>query len=171
VAPVFVTERALPGLRVGQPAWVRTAGIGTQVVAGRILRISPVVDAQSGTVRVTIALQSREGLRPGMFANVQVVLDTHENVLVVPKRALVFEEDRPHAFVVADGRAEKRALELGYQDTDRAEVVRGLVEGDSVVLVGQSALKDGSLVEVRNGSRPQGGEAAGAAPAAGATAP
>jgi membrane fusion protein (multidrug efflux system) len=151
VAPVFVPEKYLPNLRVSQQARIRTRGSGTKIVGGRILRISPIVDAESGTVKLTVAIDQKSGLRPGMFANVQIVLDTHENVVVIPKKALVFDDEMPHAFVVEEGTASKRRLELGYQDSERAEIVSGLQPGESIVLVGQSALKDGSPVEVQEG--------------------
>ena len=149
VAPIYIPEKYLLNLRDGQKALVLPRGLGNRVVEGTIVRISPIIDSQSGTVKVTVGLGERARLRPGMFANVQVVLDTHEGVVVVLKKALVFEDEEPHAFVVHEGKAEKRRLDLGYQDTERVEVVQGLEPGETVVLVGQSALKDGSLVEVQ----------------------
>ena len=83
------------------------------------------------------------------FNNVQIVLDTHENAVVLSKKALVFEDEQPHVFVVIDGTAERRSLELGYQDSERVEITSGVAPGESVVLVGQSALKEGSGVEVQ----------------------
>jgi len=146
IAPVFVPEKYLPDLHVGQAAVVTPRGAGGAPVAGRVRRIAPVIDSQSGTVRVVVDLPGGRALRPGMFADVQIVLDAHENVVVVPKKALVYEDERPHVFVLEGDTAVRRALELGYQDGARAEVVAGLSRGDRVVLVGQSTLKDGSRV-------------------------
>jgi membrane fusion protein (multidrug efflux system) len=151
VAPVFIPEKYLASLRVGQRALVRPRGLGSDVFDGGIVRISPIVDSQSGTVKVTVGLDSRARLRPGMFANVQIVLDTHADTVVLSKKALVFEDELPHVFVVTDGTAEKRRLELGYQDAQRVEATSGVEPGESVVLVGQSALKEGSAVEIQGG--------------------
>ena len=156
VAPVFIPEKYLASLRVGQRALVRPRGLGNDIFEGSIVRISPIVDSQSGTVKVTVGLDRREGLRPGMFANVQIVLDTHENAIALSKKALVFEDELPHVFVVTDGTAEKRRLELGYQDARRVEIISGVEPGESVVLVGQSALKDGSAVEIQGGETDRG---------------
>jgi membrane fusion protein (multidrug efflux system) len=106
-----------------------------------------VVDGQSGTVRVVVDLPPDSGLRPGMFADVKLVLDAHADVVVVPKKALVYEDETPHVFIVQDGKAVRTPVRLGYQDAGRAEVVEGLDAGDMVVLVGQSTLKDGSPVQ------------------------
>ncbi|HHN75194.1 MAG TPA: efflux RND transporter periplasmic adaptor subunit [Acidobacteria bacterium] len=146
VAPVFVPEKYIGELHVGQKALLTAPALPGVKIAGHVLRIAPVVDSQSGTVRVTIDPGPSTRLRPGMFANVKLVLDRHENVVVIPKKAIVYEDERPGIFVVAGGKAERRAITLGYQDEQRAEVVSGLDEGELVVLVGQSALKDGSEV-------------------------
>jgi membrane fusion protein (multidrug efflux system) len=146
VAPVFIPEKYLGSLRVGQPAFLDTPSLGGQKISGNILRISPMVDSQSGTVKVTVGLKQSGELRPGMFANVQLVLDRHEAVVVIEKRAIVYDNEQPHVFVVEDGNASRRRIELGYQDETRAEVAAGLAAGEVIVVVGQSALKDGSAV-------------------------
>ncbi len=153
VAPVFIPEKYIGSLRVGQPAFLTTPALGESRIDGKILRISPVVDSQSGTVKVTVDLKGSTGLRPGMFAEVQLVLDRHEGVAVIEKRAIVYDDELPHVFVVLDGKVERRRIELGYQDENRAEVVAGVQPGEEVVVVGQSALKDGSAVFAGNGNR------------------
>jgi len=173
VAPVFAPERYLQDIAVGQEAILTTPALGGAKVAGRVERISPVVDTQSGTIRVVVRMAPDVRLRPGMFANVQLVLDRHESVVVVPKKALVFEDETPHVFVIEDGAARRRAVSLGYQDDARAEVAEGVAEGDSVVLVGQSTLKDGTVVVAEDeAGRKVGGEpaTAGSAPAGAAPA-
>ena len=146
VAPVFIPEKYLGSLRVGQPAFLDTPALGDRRLPGSILRISPMVDSQSGTVKVTVGLKESGALRPGMFANVQLVLDRHQDVVVIEKRAIVYDNEQPHVFVVEDGNASRRRIELGYQDETRAEVSAGLTAGEVIVVVGQSALKDGSAV-------------------------
>lgn len=145
-APVYVPEKYIRNLRVGQQAFLATPSLGGRRIAGKVRRISPVVDSQSGTVKVIIDPGSEKGLRPGMFANVQLVLDRHEDTVVIPKKAIIYEDELPYVFVVEEGIAHKRRLELGYQDELRAEAVSGVGSGEQVVLVGQSALKDGSAV-------------------------
>ena len=152
IAPVFVPEKYLADLHVGQEALLTTPGLAGQRVQGVVKRISPIVDGQSGTVRVVIDLPPSSGLRPGMFANVQLVLDAHRDVVVVPKKALVYEDEAPHLFVVENGRAVRRPVALGYQDPSRAEITDGVEVGEIVVLVGQSTLKDGSVVSAEDES-------------------
>jgi len=153
VAPVFIPEKYIGSLRVGQPAFLTTPSMGDARIKGTVLRVSPVVDSQSGTVKVTVDLKGSSGLRPGMFAEVQLVLDRHEGVVVIEKRAIVYDDELPHVFVVVDGKVERRRIELGYQDETRAEVLTGVKAEEEIVVVGQSALKDGSAVTVGNGNK------------------
>jgi membrane fusion protein (multidrug efflux system) len=146
VAPVFLPEKYLGNLRAGQQAFLTTPSLGDRKIPGAILRISPMVDSQSGTVEVTVGLKESDDLRPGMFASVQLVLDRHLNVVVIQKRAIVYDNELPYVFVVENGTASRRRINLGYQDETRAEVTSGLEEGEVIVVVGQSALKDGSTV-------------------------
>jgi len=124
-------------------------------VAGAVKRISPLVDADSGTVEVIVDVPFDRNLRPGMYVSAQIVLDTHEDALAIPKRALVYEDELPHVFVVEQGVAKQRELDLGYQEPERVEVLTGLTGDEWVVLVGQSALKEDSAVAAKD---PEGNE-------------
>jgi len=150
VAPVYVPEKHLESLHVGQEAVVSPPALGGAEVPARIKRISPVVDSQSGTVKVVLDMDRSRDLRPGMFANVRLVLDRHDDVVVLLKKCLVYDDEEPHVFVVEQGRAKRQPVELGYQDETRAEVVSGLQAGQLIVLVGQSTLKDGSPVSAED---------------------
>jgi membrane fusion protein (multidrug efflux system) len=150
VAPVHIPEKHLNDLHVGQQALLQPPALSGARVPARIKRIAPVVDSQSGTVEVILDMDRSSLLRPGMFANARIVLDRHEDVVVLPKKSLVYEDEAPHVFVVEQGRAQRRPVALGYQDETLAEIVSGLDEGTLVVLVGQSTLKDGSLVNAED---------------------
>jgi membrane fusion protein (multidrug efflux system) len=153
VAPVFVSEQYLRELHVGQRVLLRAPALGQQRVEGTIERVSPVVDAESGTVEVTVNVGDIGRLRPGMFVSAQIVLDTHEDAMAVPKNALVYEDESPHLFVVEAGRAQRKEVQLGYEGAELVEVVSGLQGDEWIVLVGQSGLKSDSLVaaETREG--------------------
>lgn len=92
VARIFVPERELTRLRVGQPARIISPSmVGTSRV-GTVDRISPVVDAQSGTVKVTLSIPSNQGLVPGMYVEVELVVAREDDALLVQKRALVYDD-------------------------------------------------------------------------------
>ena len=146
---VNLPEKDLSRLRIGQTARIRSEVLEGIDAPGRLERISPVVDPATGTVKVTVAIDRGDTpLRPGMFVNVDLVVDTHEQALLLPKRAVVYDEGEPLAFVVQGESAARTPLELGFSDRDRVEVLSGVALGDRVVVVGQSLLRDGAEVRV-----------------------
>jgi membrane fusion protein, multidrug efflux system len=146
---VNLPEKDLARLRTGQRARIRSEVLDGIETAGRLQRISPVVDPATGTVKVTVAIERGDSpLRPGMFVNVDLVVDTHDQALLLPKRAIVYDEGEPLAFVISGETAVRTPLTLGFTDRDRVEVLSGVSAGDQVVIVGQSLLRDGAEVRV-----------------------
>jgi len=101
-------EKELSRLRVGQVAKVTIDALGTKEFEARVRRINPGVDAVSGTVKVTLDFDraTREQLREAAFARVRLVMETHENALLVAKDALVEENARKYLFVVEEAKKE-----------------------------------------------------------------
>ena len=129
--------------------------------------ISPEVDPESGTVKVTLEVPASGLLKPGMFCTVRIITASRPNALVIPKKALVLETDADDVFAVEDGKVKVVDVKLGFVEGDRVEVVSGLEEGMQVVTVGHEGLKDGSPVRVVGEGEPvavappEGGGAAG----------
>jgi membrane fusion protein, multidrug efflux system len=149
LAYLFVPEREYRKLSPGQVAELSLDALAGQRFEGTILRISPVVDPDTGTFKVTIAVPD-EGMRlkPGMFGRFHIVYDSRSNVLLIPRAAIVEEENSQHVFVVEDEKAVRKTISTGFTRGDMIEVSEGLVDGDSVIIMGQSGLKDGAAVNV-----------------------
>jgi RND family efflux transporter MFP subunit len=158
-AVIHVPERSLGRLAEGGEAYVLSEALGSVRFPGQIRLISPVVDPQTGTVKVTVALEMlAEGgakLRPGMFVSVYLITARRESATLVPKRAVVYEDNTPFVFVATDrdGKliADKRTVKLGFEQEERMEVVEGVAPAEKVIVIGHSGLKDGTLVEVTGG--------------------
>jgi RND family efflux transporter MFP subunit len=154
-ADVSVPERHVARLAVGQAAWLVADATG-QRVAGRIERIAPDVEATTGTVKVTVSIAEADGLRPGSFARVEVVTETRDQALLVPRSALVADGRKWTLFRVDAGRAiaERVEVRLGLEDGERVEIQpvegaeRAVAEGDLVVTSGAAALSDGAPVRL-----------------------
>jgi RND family efflux transporter MFP subunit len=148
-AVLHVPEGELAKLDVGQPATLRFDALPDRTFEGRVTLISPVVDAETGTVRVTVEVRDpSRTIKPGMFGRIRVQYDQRTDALLVPKNALVEEDDAVSVFVVTDSVARQRAVTTGYSSGDRIEIREGLAEGDRVVLSGQTALRDSARVEI-----------------------
>jgi len=147
-AVIHLPEQQLVQARTGQKARLQFAGM-TPFVA-ELVRVSPVVDAATGTARATLRVDNSQlQLKPGMFAQVQLHYDVKPDALLLPKRALMTTDSIHTVFVIdAENKVQRRTISTGYQSDYAVEVLEGLNEGDSIVIAGQSALKDESLVNI-----------------------
>jgi membrane fusion protein (multidrug efflux system) len=149
LAVLHVPEREMNKLEKDLPAVLKADAVPDSEFKGKILRISPIVDAGTGTFKVTIEVRDKtRRLKPGMFARVQIVYDTHESALLVPKSAILSEDTDTWAFVIADGTVNKRSVNIGYTNSTHVEVVSGLSLDDIIVTTGLNSLKDGSKIKV-----------------------
>jgi len=149
VARVFVPEKHLSELRPGLDVRITAAATGTREFKGKVQRIAPVVDAKSGTVKVTVAIGGQRDLRPGLYVDVDLVTATHAEAILVPKRAVVYDNDQMFVYRLGEeSRVERVYIEPRLTDRDHIEPAEGLERGDRVVIAGQAGLKDAALVEL-----------------------
>jgi membrane fusion protein, multidrug efflux system len=164
IARVHVPGRYMRTVRVGQVAEVESDFIEDMLFAGYVKRISPIVDPSSGTFKVTVGLRDRwQHLRPGIFVNVRVVIDTHEDAILIPKEAVIYDGSDRYVFVVADSTAQRIQLDAGYENGHFIEARSAILAGTPVIVVGQNGLKDQARVKVVNAAE----DPAPAAPAQG----
>lgn len=170
ILTIDVPEQEVGELHEGQIAKVMLDSIQGETFQARVRRIAPNVDPQSHMVKATLDFDSATvaRLRDQAFARVRLVLETHENVLLVPKDAVQEEKNRRYLFVLAresekspsadagaDGEskgnvfvAERVEIETGLEDSNRTEVVSGVEATTMVITLGHQNLKTGSLVRV-----------------------
>jgi RND family efflux transporter MFP subunit len=152
LCPIQMPERDLSRVRLGQHAWLSVEAWGDERFTATVLRISPIIEAETGTFKVTLELRHGGRLRPGMFARVFVETETREGALVVPKAALSLESIGDTVYVAADGKASRREVELGFRQGDLVEIVRGVSEGEQIVVVGQDGLSEGTPLQILGGA-------------------
>jgi membrane fusion protein (multidrug efflux system) len=149
VSRIYLPETDVLALNAGREVDITLKANEEVQFQGRIQRISPIVDVATGTVKVTIeAIEPPAVVRPGGFVIVDIVRETHEAALVLPRKAVVRELKNSHVFVVKDDVAEKRVVEVGLDEDEQLEIVAGLEAGEQVVVAGQGGLKDGSKIKV-----------------------
>jgi len=132
-----VYERDLGAVRIGDAAEARFTALPGVVRHGTVSYLYPVVDANTRTARVRVALGNADlGLRPGMYATLEVAGPARP-VLSIPRSAALVTGQRTLVFLKRpDGRFEPREVTLGVPDDDRYEVLAGLARGDTVVASG-----------------------------------
>ena len=84
-----------------------------------------------------------------MFVNVHIIIDTHDDVILIPKTAVVYEKEYMNVFVVKDSVAHKIRLKPGFEDHEKIESLNEEIEtGDKLIVVGQAGMKDQTRVKV-----------------------
>ncbi len=123
---------------------------GKKEVPGFVKRISPAIDPDSGTFKVTVHVNDKEdGLSVGQFANIKIIKKVHKNVMILSKDALIYEGGKVYIFVLdKENKAFKKEIPLGFEEGDRVEVTDVLKDSDRVVTAGKSSLKNETLVKV-----------------------
>lgn len=151
-----VPQDALRRLAVGQQVDVTAVTDADARFSGRVRTVNPVLDTATGTVRVIVDLVPAPGLVPGLFCEARIVTAARAEALLVDKRAVLYDDDQPVFFALADGglTVSRVAFRAGSSTASAIEVVAASdgspVRGDlQVVVVGQENLKDGASVKVR----------------------
>ncbi|MGD8628084.1 MAG: efflux RND transporter periplasmic adaptor subunit, partial [bacterium] len=151
LAVLYVPERLVGELEVGQVSKLTVDALAEEIFAGQVERISPVVDPGTGTVKVTVTVyDASRRLKPGMFARINIVNDVHTGTVLAPRDAIIEEDKETSVFVVRDSTVFRQDVETGYVNSVYIEVVSGLSPGDTVVTLGKGSLKDSARVEFVN---------------------
>ncbi|HLU20548.1 MAG TPA: efflux RND transporter periplasmic adaptor subunit [Pusillimonas sp.] len=145
---VPLDERNLEVLELGQTAVCIADAYPSQPFNAKVRLIAPSVDPQRGTVDIRLLVEDPpEFLRQDMTVSVNVETGRRDRAVVVPNDALaILDGDRAEVWVVAAGRSQRRAVQLGLRGLTRSEVTQGLQSGDIV-------LADGRAGTIRTGER------------------
>lgn len=139
-----VPERFLAALEIGKEVQVRVGAYPDRRFSGEVYFISPSVDPATRTVLLKARIPNEEALlKPGMFANLELVLSRSENAVVIPEEAITLISQEPAVFVVEDGKAAMRRVTLGVRVPGSVEVLEGLEPGEQLITAGLQKVRDG----------------------------
>jgi multidrug efflux system membrane fusion protein len=152
------------------PTTAYDRGGSRKIADGTLETFDSQIDPTTGTIKLRARFPNEnEALYPNQFVNVQLLLDTHKDVTIMPTAGV--QRGVPGTFVYlvnADDTVSVRKVQLGVTDGDRVEVRSGLQPGDKIVIDGADKLRDGAKINVRaEAPAPGAPPAAGAAPGAG----
>jgi membrane fusion protein (multidrug efflux system) len=147
IAVINIPEQEKDAVFIKQKAVIFS---GVKNVTGSVKRMSPAIDPESGTFKVTVAVNDKKGdFAVGQFVNVKIIKKVHENVVLLTKDALVYEGGKVFVFVVNEkNEALKKQVKLGFEEGNQAEIIEGLAEKERVVTAGKSSLKSKTLVKI-----------------------
>ena len=143
-----VPESEVSFIRPGLPVKFALEALPGKSFDATVSRSNGALDEATRTMLTEADVPNPDGaLKPGMYANIRIAVEKHTGVITVPVEALVMEKTNAFVFKVADGKAKKTAVKLGFNDGTNAEILEGLADGESVILVGKAALTDGQAVK------------------------
>lgn len=147
---INVSENQFTKVKAGMNAKVSLEVFEGEEFNGKVTLVYPTVDARTHTFPVEVSLPNANGkVRPGMYARVTMNYGTVQHV-VVPDNAIIKQQgsgDR-YVYVYKDGKVYYKKVELGRRLGDKYELISGVEDGDMVVVVGFTKLKDGMEVEL-----------------------
>lgn len=143
-------EANVSQIKLGQTARINLDAYPDHDFAGEVTYISPAVTMNMDLSRtLTIkakALESTESFLPGMSADITILVDAKDDVLVVPSECMIRDE---YVYVIKDGRAVRRDIQIGIGNWENREVLAGLEPGEEIITsVSLKGLQDGTLVRV-----------------------
>lgn len=163
-ADFWLPQQALAELSPGQRVRMRTDAFRDRTWDGEITTVNPEVDAATRNVRVRATFPNPDGrLRPGMYANVEVLSTEERSVLVIPATAVMFAPYGDSVFAVEEKKDEagqtttvvrQKFVRTGDRRGDLVAVVSGLEPGETIVSSGAFKLRNGTAVAVNNALAP-----------------
>lgn len=150
-------ERYYGSLQRGAELKVSTTAYPGYELTGRVDVIEPIVDESTRRVRIVARLDNPGGkFRPGMSANVTVVLNERPDALVIPSEAVFVEGNQALVYLIQpDSTVARMPVELGTRQRENVEIINGLAAGARVVRAGHQKLFPGAKVMPISAAPPQ----------------
>jgi|GEM_PF-401185 len=148
-------------IKVGQTALFYGQGDpssdNNSAISGVVDEIALSANQESHLYKVIARADNRTGsMHPGQLVSVRVITESIPDVLVIPRDAIIFQNDKPFVFHIENGLALLMPISIGRENRDRVEVSSGLAFGDTVVVYGMNRLKTGEKVKIVSSSREAG---------------
>ena len=144
---IDIPEQAIPEISVGQSVSVTTSAWPDKNFSGRIARVSPNVTPASRTLTVEAEVENSSGaLKPGQFATVRILQSRAQPAILVPARAVRTEAGVSRVFVIKDGHAQARLVQLGQAEGDLVQIKNGIAGDEQVATSNIEQLSDGMAV-------------------------
>ncbi|XOA42960.1 MAG: efflux RND transporter periplasmic adaptor subunit [Candidatus Nealsonbacteria bacterium] len=134
---VDIYEEDIVDIKVDNPVEITLVAFSDDILKGRVISIDPAEKLIGGIVYYEVTIdfeETKEGIKPGMTADIIIESDKKENVLVIPKRAVKKMDGKKIVQVFKDGEIKEREIEIGLKGNEYIEVISGLQEGEKVVI-------------------------------------
>ena len=142
-------EKYFKNISKGFKVYISSYTSLADTLLGTITQISPSIDPEARTFKCFVEVEnSQEILLPGMFVKADMVVNSAEEVIVIPKDIIMSRNRNQIVYVVEQGVASERIITTGLQSANSVEVKMGLLNGESIVNSGFETLRDQSRVKI-----------------------
>ena len=142
-------EKYYGSVERGFKVYVTSYTSTVDTLTGTITQIAPSIDPDARTFKCFVEVDNRDGtLLPGMFVKADLVVNSSENTIVIPRDIIISRNRNQIVYVVDKGVAHERFITTGLQNEENVEVKTGLLKGESVVTSGFETLRDQSRVKI-----------------------
>jgi len=136
---------------VGKKATITVDAFPGRTFDGTVTRYSDALDFSTRTMAVEIDIpNSDHALKPGMFANVLLIIDQHKDAMTVPTQAILTDDTGAYLFIARQDTARRMYITQGPEQEGRTEILTGLATTDSVIVTGQQFVRNGSPIVVQH---------------------
>lgn len=146
-----VLESEISKMKVGREVDLKFSAYPGKVFKGIVKAISPVINPEDRTCKVTIDVANpEEEIKPGMHADVEIAAEIHKDRLLIPQEAVLVRMGRKMAFVIEGELAKWRYIDVGLENEDYIEVLDGVKDGETVIVDGHFTLAHDAKVRIEN---------------------
>jgi HlyD family secretion protein len=145
-----ISDDYINKVSVGSKAYITISAASDTPYEGTVTYISPAANSTTMLYPVEIYIDNTDDkVKPGMFASLKLVVAKKENAVSVPLNAVIEKGSEKFVYIVEDKNiAHKRLVDTGIKNDTSIEITKGVKNGEKIVVVGQSFLTDGSIVNV-----------------------
>jgi len=142
-------EKYFANVETGFKVYITSYTTPQDTLVGEITQISPEIDPEARTFKCFVSVDNKNKLiLPGMFVKADLVVNSSDNTIVIPKDIIVTRNRVRTVYVVERGVAHERRITTGLESAERVEVLTGIEAGESIVSKGFETLRDDSRVKV-----------------------
>ncbi|MGF1670213.1 MAG: efflux RND transporter periplasmic adaptor subunit [Balneolaceae bacterium] len=142
-----IPERYISRVQVGDVIKFNVQGVDS-TFTGNVFAIEPRIDSQTRTLRIRALSENEDQLLfPGAFANIELILETIENAVMLPSMAIVPELNAQKVFMFKNGNVIEQRVRTGIRTSDKVQILEGVNAADTVLTTGLLQVRPGDQVE------------------------
>ena len=148
---INIPENDIKYVKIGSKATISVSSYSGEIFIGQLRELSPVLNPMSRTAKATITISNlNHKLKPGMYADVDLVIEEHKGAIVVPEKVVIEKEDKKVVFVLNGEYSEMREVTTGLENNGFIEILAGLNLDEKIITIGNYGLTDKAKVTIKN---------------------